>query len=157
VDDLPILCQALLSRIAEESGVKPPVIEPEVLQHLASLPLAGNVRELENLLHRAVALGDGVKLKFEMPEHIPGVQMAASRYTETESAPGDLGFYLDDLERNILRRAMASNDMNVQVAAAQLGLSSRQLDYRLNRLGMQTFEQDHADDLSKATTFRMPL
>jgi two-component system response regulator PilR (NtrC family) len=157
VDDLPVLCQALLSRIAEESGAMPPVIEPDVLQHLASLPLAGNVRELENLLHRAVALGDGVKLQFEMPQRVPGIPLPVSKPSEAISIPGDLHLYLDELERSILNRAIALSSMNGEVAAAQLGLSIRQLDYRLKRLGMQTFEQDDADDLSKATTSRMPL
>jgi two-component system response regulator PilR (NtrC family) len=58
-EDLPALCEALLARIAQESGMPVPVLSPAVLEQLACRPLAGNVRELENLLHRAVALSDG--------------------------------------------------------------------------------------------------
>ena len=54
-EDLPALCEALLGRIAQESGMPLPVLSPLVLQQLCEHPLSGNVRELENLLHRAVA------------------------------------------------------------------------------------------------------
>ena len=57
-EDLPLLCKALLQRIANESGIPIPTLTTNVLTQLASDALLGNVRELENLLHRAVALGD---------------------------------------------------------------------------------------------------
>jgi len=62
-EDLPALCQALLARIAHEAGVPTPQLTPQALQQLAELPLAGNVRELENLLHRAMTLSDGQLLE----------------------------------------------------------------------------------------------
>src|SRR5512133_3876 len=64
-EDLPVLCQALLGRIAQESGMPLPVLSPAVLQQLCEHPLSGNVRELENLLHRAVALSDGDELQVD--------------------------------------------------------------------------------------------
>ena len=64
-DDLPLLCEALLARIAQESGMPVPVLSDAVLQRLCEHPLGGNVRELENLLHRAVALSDGEELQVD--------------------------------------------------------------------------------------------
>lgn len=52
-EDLPALCHALLDRIAHESGARAPAISDDLLRQLARQPLPGNVRELENLLHRA--------------------------------------------------------------------------------------------------------
>ena len=57
-EDLPLLCQALLARIANEAGSPPLALTPQLMRDIASQPLEGNVRELENLLHRAVALGE---------------------------------------------------------------------------------------------------
>ena len=57
-EDLPLLCQALLARIASEAGSPPLALTPQLMRDIASQPLEGNVRELENLLHRAVALGE---------------------------------------------------------------------------------------------------
>src|SRR5512141_2709001 len=50
-EDLPALCDALLTRIAQESGMPSPVLSPAVIEQLCAHPLHGNVRELENLLH----------------------------------------------------------------------------------------------------------
>jgi two-component system, NtrC family, response regulator PilR len=61
-EDLPLLCNALLERIAQETGQSVGRMTPQFLQALQRQPLQGNVRELENLLHRAVALSDGVEL-----------------------------------------------------------------------------------------------
>ncbi|RRD58307.1 sigma-54-dependent Fis family transcriptional regulator [Comamonadaceae bacterium OH2545_COT-014] len=60
-EDLPALCEALLARIAHESGSPPLALTPALMQDIAAQPLEGNVRELENLLHRAVALGEVVE------------------------------------------------------------------------------------------------
>ena len=64
-EDLPALCEALLARIAQESGMPLPVLSPAVVEQLCEHPLGGNVRELENLLHRAVALSDGEELQVD--------------------------------------------------------------------------------------------
>ncbi|MDR0478761.1 MAG: sigma-54 dependent transcriptional regulator [Burkholderiaceae bacterium] len=56
--DLPLLAHALLARIARETGLPVPEPSPRLLAGLQTAPLPGNVRELENILHRAVALGD---------------------------------------------------------------------------------------------------
>ena len=59
-EDLPALCQALLARIARDAGSPPLALTAQLMRDIAAQPLEGNVRELENLLHRAVALGEVV-------------------------------------------------------------------------------------------------
>jgi two-component system response regulator PilR (NtrC family) len=149
--DLPDLCEALLARIAEESGIATPVLHASALAHLAALPLAGNVRELENLLHRAVALGDGQNLQFD----VQGRQVAAApadNDAQTRSElpnliPADLQKYLDDLERGILCQALQATSFNRTAAATRLGLSLRQMRYRIARLHIDTPTQDEPGDL----------
>jgi two-component system response regulator PilR (NtrC family) len=150
--DLPELCNALLSRIAEETGITTPVIQADALEQLRALPLAGNVRELENLLHRAVALGDGKSLQFENPTPAPTHALQSAdllpAHVASDVIPGDLQQYLDELERSILSRALQATGFNRTAAAARLGLSLRQMRYRIARLHIDTPNQDEPGDLN---------
>ncbi|WP_312756335.1 sigma-54 dependent transcriptional regulator [Pulveribacter sp.] len=138
-EDLPALCAALLARIQEEGGIAVPPLTDAALQQLARHPLTGNVRELENLLHRAVALSDGRELHIEDPE--PGAAAAPTGTLAVSPAgpapadmPGDLQAWLDQQEREILVRALHESGFNRTAAAARLGISLRQIRYRIARL-----------------------
>jgi two-component system, NtrC family, response regulator PilR len=169
-EDLPALCVALLARIARDSGMPVPQLSTSVLSQLAAHPMRGNVRELENLLHRAVALTDGdeLHLDFEggdrsavaadtaaVPRPLPTAPDATpSRPMPLEGAPAhtvqrgglpsDLQTYLDQQERDILVRALQESGFNRTAAAARLGLSLRQIRYRIARLGINTPHGDEA-------------
>lgn len=143
-EDLPALCAALLKRIAAESGLPVPGLTP---QALAQHPLKGNVRELENLLHRAVALSDGHELQLEAAVHptTPPIDTAAapmSAAEPTSALPDDLQHHLDQQEREILIKALQETGFNRTAAAARLGLSLRQIRYRIARLNID-MPQDH--------------
>ncbi|RYY59919.1 MAG: sigma-54-dependent Fis family transcriptional regulator, partial [Comamonadaceae bacterium] len=160
-EDLPALCAALLARIAHEAGMDVPVLSPAVIDSLAAHPLQGNVRELENLLHRAVALNDGDELHLDFmggeamldapPEPTPSAPIEllhAAQTTTVErraeaAVPDDLQTYLDQQEREILVRALNETGFNRTAAATRLGLSLRQIRYRIARLGIAT---PHGDD-----------
>ena len=138
-EDLAQLCVALLERISRESGLPPPTMAPEALERLRSLPLPGNVRELENLLHRAVALSEGDLLQLE-PNDDDGFEPTEAEIAAVAAGPvpmpDDLQAYLDAREREILVQALAENRFNRTAAAAQLGISLRQIRYRIARLGI---------------------
>ena len=159
--DLPALCAALLARIAHDAGMPVPTLSPEVIRGLANHPLQGNVRELENLLHRAVALNDGDELHLDLmggqAGQGHGLAMASpgdaaarpplpdSPASSSHAVPGppagvpaDLQTYLDQQEREILVRALHESGFNRTAAAARLGLSLRQIRYRIARLGIST-------------------
>ncbi|MDM0105310.1 sigma-54 dependent transcriptional regulator [Variovorax sp. J22R24] len=153
--DLPALCTALLERIARDAGMPVPTLSADVLQRLSEHPLRGNVRELENLLHRAVALSDGDMLHLDFVDSAvmpaepvlaepvmlaePGPATAPPLPTRQASAmPTDLQGYLDQQERQILVRALQETGFNRTAAAARLGLSLRQIRYRIARLGIAT-------------------
>jgi two-component system response regulator PilR (NtrC family) len=153
-EDLPALCDALLTRIARDAGMPVPTLSVDVLQLLSEHPLHGNVRELENLLHRAVALSDGDMLHLDFVDtsvmsplaDLPPAQTVtqaalAPRPPEPKPAPAvptDLQTYLDQQEREILVRALQESGFNRTAAAARLGLSLRQIRYRIARLGIAT-------------------
>ena len=127
IEDLPALCSALLIRICGESGAAVPRLTDAALRQLKAHPFHGNVRELENMLHRAVALGDGGELDFDLVEVTPDVMV-----------PANLQDYLDQQERSILSKVLTEHGFNRTAAAAQLGLSLRQIRYRIARLNIVT-------------------
>jgi two-component system, NtrC family, response regulator PilR len=138
-EDLPALCKALLARICHESGFPVPELTDSVMAQLRALPFNGNVRELENTLHRAVALGDGSELHFDTPAE------------EQVAIPENLQDYLDRQERSILTKVLMENGFNRTAAAARLGLSLRQIRYRIARLNIVTpGSEDPADGLDAA-------
>ena len=133
-EDLPALCEALLGRICAESGFATPSIDGPAMERLQAYPFNGNVRELENLLHRAVALSEGGNLQFDASPD------------EFVSVPDNLQHYLDRQERNILVKVLEETGFNRTAAAARLGLSLRQMRYRIARLGIATPSGDEAAD-----------
>jgi two-component system response regulator PilR (NtrC family) len=142
-EDLPALCEALLKKISAESGGTLPELTPAALDQLGQLPLKGNVRELENLLHRAAALNDGGELSFEPDSQsgefseVPSTpQTVTDAKADTSAIPSDLQQHLDRQEREILIKVLQETGFNRTAAAARLGLSLRQIRYRIARLNI---------------------
>ncbi|WP_326533489.1 sigma-54-dependent transcriptional regulator [Pseudorhodoferax sp.] len=145
-DDLPALCAALLARIAHESGMAVPPPSAALLAELQQHPLAGNVRELENLLHRAVAMNEGEELSADFADSGTLALSAASDAASEEATPSDLQGYLDQQERAILVRVLHETGFNRTATAARLGLSLRQIRYRIARLNIATPQDNEPHD-----------
>lgn len=142
-DDLPLLCEHLLGNIAREAGDLPAAKpSPSLLAHLEQLPLAGNVRELENLLHRYHALGDEglppIPGSAPSSDKTPGAAFtgALPLPLNSDALPHDLQAWLDAQERHILMCALQAHGFNRTAAATRLGLSLRQMRYRIERLNI---------------------
>jgi two-component system response regulator PilR (NtrC family) len=134
-EDLPVLCHDLLGRICRESGLPVPELSSQVLARLQAHPFNGNVRELENMLHRAVALGESSDLQVDTQ---PAGQVV--------TVPDNLQDFLDSQERGILIKVLQETGFNRTAAAAKLGISLRQMRYRIARLNIVTPNSDDAPD-----------
>ncbi len=158
LEDLPVLSQRILDRIAAESGSSAAShMSADAQQTLKQHNFPGNVRELENILHRAVALSNQAQLEpndlglttLVAPPPAPTAMPSASS-SEVASAmhpieaplpPIDLVSHLDQIERTILVQALEQHRLNRTAAGASLGLSLRQIRYRMARLGVHVTDQ----------------
>ncbi|MEY8248394.1 MAG: sigma-54 dependent transcriptional regulator [Bermanella sp.] len=135
LDDVPLLCAHILQRFAQSLN-SPPVQLSHNAQHLLQeYYFPGNVRELENILQRAVTLIDGSQIEVN-DLHLKSVQPATNHQELSHQlAPGEtLEEYLEDAERAILMRALEQCRWNKTAAAEQLGMSFRSMRYRLKKL-----------------------
>jgi two-component system response regulator PilR (NtrC family) len=167
MQDLPDLCNHILRRIAAEAGsATVPRLLPDALARLQAYAFPGNVRELENLLHRVVALSADDDIRAE-DLSLPVVEESGESLTArpaaagvaqavTAGAPGEpseplpdnLEAYLDQVERRILIKALEQARYNRTAAGARLGLSLRQMRYRMARLHIEVEERSvNADGL----------
>ena len=130
-DDIPVLIDSILSRIARDSGVTKPRLSRDALQHLYQCDYSGNVRELENLLERASALcEDGVIQIDDL-----GIDMDAGPAAAPVAAQ-DLETHLAEVEKAAIIEALEATRWNRTAAAKRLGISFRALRYRLEKLGL---------------------
>lgn len=152
-EDLEALCQAILQRICAEAGLAVPTLSAAMWEQLKIHPLKGNVRELENLLHRALALSDGSLLEWDgtgsdsqpIPLDASSASMDTTMGAHTQELPGarppdipsDLQKHLDMQERDILLRVLTETRFNRTAAAHRLGISLRQIRYRMDRLQIE--------------------
>jgi two-component system response regulator PilR (NtrC family) len=133
-DDIPVLAEALLSRLAP-AGAPKPRLTPAALERLAHHDFPGNIRELENILERALALSSAAEIDVGDLRLTPVAPVESGEATEEGGAP--LPEYLDSLERKAILEALAKTEFNRTAAAKLLGITFRQLRYRMQRLGIK--------------------
>ena len=149
IEDLPELAETLLQRIAREEGNGGAHLEQSAISALSNYDFPGNVRELENMLERALALSDGTTITADdlqfspmTPRNAvakagdaPDQSTAADR--DIQAAYGNLEAYLEDIERQVLSKALEESRWNKTATAKLLGISFRSLRYRLKKLGLE--------------------
>ena len=138
LDDVPELVDVLLERLSKEIGVPRPQISTEALDKLLTYSYPGNVRELENILERAVTLCSGNRIE---PEDIQlraqaNAGLEVGSLDDTASLEG-LGGQLEHIEREAIVRALEQTRYNKTKAAELLGMTFRQLRYRVKKLGIE--------------------
>jgi two-component system response regulator PilR (NtrC family) len=133
-EDVPVIAGAILGRLAQ-SGAAPAQLTPDALAALGRYDFPGNIRELENILERAVALSAGGEIGLDDLRLTPAAaEVEAETPTERSGALPD---YLDNLERKAILEALGKTGFNRTAAAKLLGITFRQLRYRMQRLGIR--------------------
>ncbi len=142
--DIPLLADFMLARLASDWQIDAPQFSDEARSALLHYPFPGNVRELENVIERAVTLQEGQQIQ-AADLQLPGVAGSVSvTVTEADNdsnaAMGDLEGYLERKEKDALAAALEQANWNRTEAAKLLGISFRQLRYRLKKLGLEPEE-----------------
>jgi two-component system response regulator PilR (NtrC family) len=147
--DIPLLAGHILKRLSEQAGVTMPALQPAALDALTGYDFPGNVRELENVLERAIALcDDGViepaDLMLESPparddENDDDDDIADDApLADARASNGGVGLddYISTIERDAILKALKETRYNKTAAAKKLGITFRALRYKLKKLGI---------------------
>ncbi|MGY0505465.1 sigma-54-dependent transcriptional regulator [Luteimonas sp. e5] len=160
-DDIWPLADGILARLARSLEVATPKLGESARKALAAYPFPGNVRELENMLERAMALAEGTVIgadDLRLPQQPPplpparngepaAVPATAPAPAPAASAPGvgelpeididaPLPEAIEQMERAVIEQALIANRYNKTKTAAQLGITFRALRYKLKKLGI---------------------
>jgi two-component system response regulator PilR (NtrC family) len=132
-EDIPELAETILRRLARRLKVEQPVLSSDAVEALTRYAFPGNVRELENILERALALSGGKAITANDLQ-LREVPVSAST---ASVEPGPLGEQLEDIERDAILKALEQTRYNKTAAAKLLGMSFRALRYRIKKLGLE--------------------
>ncbi len=121
-------------------GMEKPSIDNAAMEALIDYPYPGNVRELENILERAIALSDDNSINIEdlhLKTTREPIEQESTTETTTPAAPTVDPMDLAGQERQSIMQALEQTRWNKTAAAKLLGLSLRQLRYRLQKLDIE--------------------
>ncbi len=136
-EDIPDIARAVLSRLGRRGNAPTPSIADDALAMLESYSFPGNVRELENVLERALTLCLGGLITAEHIKLRTAARPQSPAAHVEHAAPGALGDHLEDIERSAILRALEKTRYNKTAAAKLLGMSFRALRYRIKKLGIE--------------------
>jgi two-component system response regulator PilR (NtrC family) len=128
-EDVLLLADHVLGRLAEDMALEKPSLSESAQSALLAYHFPGNVRELENVLERAITLSSGGVIQgeeIELRSQPAGERRGSER----------LGQQLEDIEREAIHDALERTHYNKTEAAKLLGMTFRQLRYRIKKLGL---------------------
>jgi two-component system response regulator PilR (NtrC family) len=148
-EDIGVISTSILARLAGEQAEALPALSEEAEAALAAYPFPGNVRELENILERAVALCEGQRIEVAdlyLPQVDSLIGQEADAPLRAAAPPSPTAFgpdgtalpdAIEQMERETIQKALEANRYNKTKTAAQLGITFRALRYKLKKLGME--------------------
>jgi two-component system response regulator PilR (NtrC family) len=151
--DVPALAEFILRQLAMESGGSPGRLRADALAALEAYQFPGNVRELENILERAMAMCEGDTIEADdlmLPQRAnsaapspapPGAPDAAATNAgapapRVAATDGSLEDYISNIERDTIIKALEESRYNKTATAKKLGITFRALRYKLKKLGI---------------------
>jgi two-component system response regulator PilR (NtrC family) len=145
-EDIPLLAEHFLRKFGVEHG-RAPRLAPEAMRRLESYDFPGNVRELENVIERAVALSSSSMIGLpDLPDLKPSKVGSSPELPAVFPSEGvDLDRLVADYERSWVLRALEHTGGIRKHAATALGISFRSLRYRLVKLGIDKGEPEESE------------
>lgn len=145
IEDVTDLANSILTRLAKRMKTSRPELSAEAMRVLLGYPYPGNVRELENMLERALTLCTGGRINADDIRIRPTPGSGAAQPAEERAppppaidiSPTDLDAQVEHIERDAIVRALEQARYNKTAAAKALGISFRALRYRIKKLGIE--------------------
>jgi len=137
-EDIPMLIEHCLKKLAAASDEPAYSLDPEAQDALCRYAFPGNVRELENILERAITLCEGSRIDvadLQLPDNTTDTPQLPDAELEPGAVPLDT--YMDKVEKEALLKALEQTRYNKTAAAKLLGITFRALRYRLKKLGLE--------------------
>ena len=138
-EDIPQLAEYLLKNLAQNSAYPDARLTPEALEKLKAYRFPGNVRELENILERALTFANSAEIGpndimvMVRKEEAPAPTPARTLSGRDEMV---LDEYMQNMERQLVLQALKDNNQELEAAAQQLGLTPRALQHKMSKLGL---------------------
>jgi two-component system, NtrC family, response regulator PilR len=152
-EDVPLLVEHFIRKFAPEQDKEIRAVEPAAMKRLEEYDFPGNVRELENIIERAVALSPGPTIGVDdLPTLRSAAVKAAPATVEFPDDGVDLDRLVYDFERGIVQKALDKSGGVRKRAAGLLGISFRSLRYRLDKLGFERAGGETGDDDDDASS-----
>lgn len=139
-DDIPALVSHFSSLAAKEAGIAPKEFSPEAVRQLENLRFPGNIRQLGNIVRRAVILSGGERVEISDLALTPAdMRMQPDDQKDSWTTREEVAaMTLDDLEHRAISEALARHDGNLSRAAASLGITRQSLYRRMQKFGLQS-------------------
>ena len=138
VEDIPLLTQHFLQKYCQQMGKKMKRLAPEVVGIFEAYPWPGNIRELENVIERIVAIEDRETITTAcLPPEMLG--LAKREEMKVELGPGfNLNEHLDEIAQRYIIKALEKSGGRMKKAAPMLGVSYRTLRYLIDKYGLKS-------------------
>ena len=140
--DIALLADNMMSQLAYKNGQDKLDLTPEALEKLQSYSFPGNVRELENILERALTWSEDDVISAEdliLPKHtkLEAKEIKLVDNHAISSVANDLENHLEEQEKQLITQALEQTRWNKTAAAKKLGITFRALRYKLKKLNLE--------------------
>ena len=140
-DDIPLLVEHFLSEACASNGIMSTTVSAEAIAYLQTLPFTGNIRELKNLVERALLMKNPEKNILNVEDFLTLAASSMNKGGEKESLTSDFnagmdGVSLSCLERNAIAACIAKHNGNLSLVAKELGISRGALYRKIEKHGL---------------------
>lgn len=135
ISDIPMLSRALIKKLSQKLFIPEPRLSPDALDALLSYSYPGNVRELENILERAIALAENNTIS-RKDLNLPAQERTTPAKPGTTAVDSNTQS-LEEMEKQAIVKALEEARWNKTAAAKILGITLRQLRYRMEKMQIE--------------------